>query len=575
MVAGTLHPASFQWIGAALCIVVGAIMLYQHRIAAQHDPWKSPQLLALKEQLRAAPTDESLRNEIRRLDLEFRQRYVRRLALDRTGGWLLIGGMAVMLLGARTAVRLAARPHLPQRKLDLRNPSTEWAAHSRWSVVAVGGVVCAVLATFALTTRSSLPDSAAGFDKLPGAQSGGNSTADLPSLAEFNANWPRFRGPDGGGVAVKGSWNFEFDKPSGMHVVWKSPLPASGYSSPILWANRVFISGGDSKERRVFCYDAAYGDLLWQRVVENVPGSPAQQPEIYEQPGFAASTMATDGRYAFVIFANGDLAAFTVDGQPVWSNNIGVPKNPYGHATSLAIWPGKLFVQLDQDEGARGGSRLLAFDCATGRPLWERARPVPASWASPIIVETGGKIQLITLGQPWIISYSAADGSELWRAELLDGEITPSPIFSSGLVVAINPSGSLVAIRPDGNGDVTKSHLAWATEDIMPDVTSPVSNGELIFTVTTTGGLTCFDLKDGKRLWDRNLEMEVQASPGIAGGRLLLTGTKGELVVVEAAREFREVGRTRLDDVFYASPAFVDGRMYLRGTTNLWCLGER
>jgi outer membrane protein assembly factor BamB len=114
--------------------------------------------------------------------------------------------------------------------------------------------------------------------------------------------------------------------------------------------------------------------------------------------------------------------------------------------------------------------------------------------------------------------------------------------------------------------------VAWSSEEPAPDVTSPASNGELVFTVLSTGSLRCFDLKDGKLIWEHDLEMEVQASPALAGHQLLLLSTKGHAVLIEAAREFKETGRLQLEDAFYASPALVNGKVYLRGATNLWCL---
>jgi outer membrane protein assembly factor BamB len=555
------------WVAAIFCVLVGTAMLYQHSVAAERDPWKSPQLLALKEKLRAAPADEPLRAEIRRLDLEFRQRYFRRLSLDHTGAWLLVGGLAGLLLAARTGVQLAAQPHRPRRKTAGPQAGIQLVARSRWSVAGLGALVIASLAALAFTARSPLPDSAAELDKLLGRGTVGAETVNLPTLAEFAANWPRFRGFDGGG-AIKSEMDLSLD------VLWKSPIPALGFNSPIVWSNRVFVSGGDESKREVFCYDATDGKLLWQRAVENVPGSPAQPPEIPDMTGYAAPTMATDGYRVFVMFANGDLAAFNFEGSLAWAKNLGVPKNMYGHASSLAVWPGKLIVQFDQDEGAPGGSKLLALDCATGRQLWERGKPTHGSWATPIIVEAAGQTQIITLALPFAMSHSLADGNELWRAELMEGEITPSPNFVRGNVIIVNPGGKLVALRPDGSGDVTKSHIAWTAEDNIPDVTSPVGNGELIFTITSSGLLTCFDAKDGKKVWEKDLELEVQSSPAIAGKQLLLLGTKGDVVVVEVGRAFKELGRSKLEDAFHASPAFANGKVYLRGATTLFGLGK-
>ncbi len=558
-------------IAATFCLLVSCYLLYQHALASERDPWKSPQLLGLKENLRTAPTDEAVKQEIRRLDLEFRQRYSRRLDLARTGGWLLVGGMAVMLLAAKQTAKLQALPWLPKLKSAAPGEVRKISAQARWSVAGVGVVTLASLLAVAFTGRSPLPNTMAELDKLLGKSAANEAVASVASPAEFQANWPQFRGPSGGGVTTN---EFGFDAKS-VGVIWKSPIPAPGFNSPVVWSNRVFISGGDAAKREVLCFDAVDGKLLWQRAVENIPGSPATLPEIPESTGSAAPTMATDGRHAFVMFANGDLAAFNFDGALSWAKHLGVPKNMYGHASSLAIAPGKLIVQLDQDEGAPGGSKLLAFDCATGRELWQRPKPTHGSWASPIIITPAGKPQVITLALPFVMSHSLADGGELWRAELMSGEVAPSPIFAGGLIIAVVPSGELIGLRADGAGDVTKSHVAWTANDNIPDITSPVSNGELIFTVTTMGGLACFDVATGKLIWQKDLEFEVQASPVIAGRQLILVGTKGELLSAQVGREFQELTRTRLEDSFHASPAFADGRMFLRGATNLWCLGAR
>lgn len=565
--AGALLRAA--WVAAAFCLLICAAMLYQHRVAAERDPWKAPQLLALKEKLRAAPAEESLRNEIRQLDLEFRQRYFRRLALNVTGGWLLVAGVGALLVAARSANRLTQLPPKPQRRTDAQSLALQAASRARWSVAGVGVVVVTGLLALAFTSESPLPDRAADLNKL--LSGGEDAAADLPSLAEFQAAWPCFRGASGG--AAKSDSTLSFDGTPNGNVVWQSPVPALGFNSPVVWSNRVFISGGDVKKREVFCYDAGDGKLLWQRAVANVPGSPATLPEIPDATGYAASTMATDGRRAFVLFANGDLAAFKFDGALVWAKSLGVPKNMYGHASSLAIWPGKLVVQLDQDEGAPGGSKLLAFDGATGRLLWDRPKPTHGSWASPIIFEAAGKTQIITLALPFVMSHALADGSELWRAELMEGEITPSPIFAAGVVMGVSPGSKFFALRPDGAGDVTQSHVAWTAEDNIPDVTSPVSNGELVFTVTSGGVVTCFDMKDGKMVWQKELELEVQSSPAVLGDRLFVLSTKGDAVLVAAGREFKELSRAQFADTFHASPAYANGRVYLRGATNLWCLG--
>ena len=202
-----------------------------------------------------------------------------------------------------------------------------------------------------------------------------------------------------------------------------------------------------------------------------------------------------------------------------------------------------------------------------------RSRPVPASWATPIIIEAAGQRQIITVANPWVIAYTLAGGNELWRAQLLENEVVPSPVFAGGFVLLVSPGAKLMALRPDGTGDVTKTGVAWATEENVPDIASPVGIGELVFTVTSGGVATCFGANDGKKIWETNLDTEVQASPGILGDRLFILGEHGALVTLQAGRELHEMGRTQLPDKFDASPAFANGHVFLRGVTNLYCLG--
>jgi outer membrane protein assembly factor BamB len=567
--ASPLHRALMLTAGVAgvFCVLVCGVMVYQHFTAATNDPWKSPQLLALKEKLAAEPKNEALQREIRQLDLKFRQKFRHRLALDKTGGWLLLGGVLVLVLAAGEAAALSKRLPLPQPKPDAGEQAVKLASRARWSLAGVGLAVAGSLLIVRLAHTSVLPASQTAWQKLlgpPDAQA--TPVEDAPSLAEFQTNWPRFRGWDGSGVSVAGS-----NAVTG--IVWHSAIPAPGHSSPIVWGDRAFISGGTTNRREVFCYNASSGALLWQRAIENVPGSPAKVAEAPEDTGYAAPTMATDGRRVYAIFVNGDLGALNFDGSVAWTKYLGPLKNSYGYATSLAVWGNILIIQLDQGDSSPAGSKLISLQGASGQVLWERDRPVPSSWATPIIIEAAGKTQIITLANPWVIAYTLGDGNELWRAQLLENEVVPSPVFAGGLVLLVSPSTRLLALRPDGAGDVTKTCVAWASEENVPDIASPVSNGELVFTVNSSGIATCFAASDGKKIWDKSLDTEVQASPGIMDGRLFILGEHGPLVTLQAAREFHELGRMELADHFVASPAFAGGHVFLRGMTNLYCLG--
>lgn len=393
--------------------------------------------------------------------------------------------------------------------------------------------------------------------------------ADLPSADEYRANWPRFRGPDGGGVCAK------CESPANPSVVWKSEVPVEGFSSPIVWGTRIFLAGGDENQRVVMCFETASGKLIWQSAVPKTEGSPDDKPQVPDQCGMAAATPATDGRHVFAMYANGDIAAFNFDGSIAWAKHLGVPVNGYGHAASLLTWQDRVIVPFDQGDVDEKLSKLIALDGTTGAEAWKQSRPVGASWATPIGFEAAGRAQIVTLGMPWVISYAPKDGSELWRAECLDGEITPSPIFAGGTLFVVSPSNKLQSMRPDGTGDVTKTHLGWIAEDGIPDVTSPVSNGELVFLIDNGGVLSCYDAKTGRKQWQQDLEGECNASPSIAGSHVVIFMKSGTLITVEAARQFKEVSRFKLEEDVYASPAFAQNHLIVRGLKHLFCLGAR
>ena len=572
------------WMAGVFSVLVGLTMVYARLTVRAEDPLKSPQLRELKEKLRQNPADEQVKQRIRQLDLQLRQRYFRELTQMGSGVYLLLGGVAVFVIAMKQYARYRRQLPMPKPRGDNSDEATRSATRARWSVAASGAAIGACLFALSLGLGAALPKGLAEAEKQLGAAestTGGDApqanqpkVADAASPQELLQNWPRFRGPNGGGIATPTNVPAEWDSKTGAGIAWKVASPSRGFGSPIVWGDRVYMSGGDARQREVLCVDGKSGQVLWRLPIANVPGAPAKPAEVPESTGYAAPTMATDGRRLYVIYANGDCAAVTMDGKLIWSKSFGPLNNPYGHATSLTTWNDQLILQLDQGDAEEGKSKLYALDGRTGQVTWQRPRKVGASWATPIVIEAAGKPQIITLAVPHVISYSATDGSELWRVECLNGEITPSPVFAGGLVIVASPSEKLLAIRPDGQGDVTKTKVAWASEENVPDVTSPLSNGDLVFTLTTSGMLTCLDAKDGKKLWDHDYDMEFHASPSLAGNRLYLFSQKGEAFVVEAAREFKEVFHTQMADGFHASPAFAPERIYLRGVTNLWCVGK-
>jgi len=399
--------------------------------------------------------------------------------------------------------------------------------------------------------------------------------ADLPPPEQYRANWPRFRGPEGAGVYASGDVPVTCNGETGENIAWKVDVPMEGFSSPIVWGDQIFLSGSHETRCEVMSFDVVTGRLQWRERVTKMINGADPMPKAPEGSGMAAGTLATDGRRVYAMFADGKLEALDFAGKELWFHGLGTPKNIYGHATSLLTWRDDLIVQLDQGEAGDELSKLYALDGATGKVLWEKPRPVGASWATPIIVEAAGKPQLITLGMPWVIAYAPNDGAEIWRAECLDGEVTPSPIFAGGTLFVVSPTSKLQAIRPDGQGEVTNTPLGWVGEDGIPDITSPVSNGELVFVLDSSGVLTCYDAKTGRKQWDNDFSEECKASPSIAGNKVYVVTRKGTLIVVDAARQFKELARSSLGEEVFASPAFAPHKIIVRGLKHLFCIGDK
>jgi outer membrane protein assembly factor BamB len=587
----TSHPASspaaprpVRWLDFArsgsvvaglFSAVVGLVLLVNHFIVPSDDPVKSVALAEAKDTLRANPTDESLKQAVRELDLQARRAYFRHLQINLAGAWLLVAGAGFFVFSARRVRAAVEKPHLPKLQAEVTKHQTHATQIGRWAVASSGAALLVTMLALSAGHNSRLPANQPELESLLA----GDTPAVRVDVAGFLAgqwtNWPFFRGPLGTGIAFTTNAPLSWNAATGEGVLWKSPVPAPGFSSPIVWGERVFLAGGDEKNREVMCFDAGTGALLWRKNVPPPATGPLELPEAPEFTGYAACTPATDGTRVFASFGSGELVALDFNGNVVWMRQFGPLVNMYGHSTSLLVWQDRLIVLVDQGEAEAGKSRLYALDTATGREVWQQRRPVGASWATPITIEHAGRTQLITLGDPWLIAYDVERGAELWRADCLGADVAPSPVFAGGYVLAVSPHRHLAAVRPDGQDDVTQTHIAWESPDGSTDITSPVCAGDLVFSVSTEGLLTCLDIATGKLVWEKDLEGQMNASPTLVGDRLYFISLKGQSLVLAAAREHQELARGDLGEPVFASPAFVGERVFVRGTKNLFCLGEK
>jgi outer membrane protein assembly factor BamB len=555
----------------ALCVLIVA----DYARLKSADPLNSRALQALRVRFQQDPADDALKEEIRTLDLLARRTYFTRTWQVRAGGILLLASTAACLLAWKT---LLARRRLPPMPGACPGGDDRWAAAARsrrW--LAGAGLFLALLCVgLAFLDRSRLAATGA---QAPGAhgETAGTATAahapaDTPPATPTGLpaeplplHWPGFRGPGGNGHApADADPPIAWDVAAGSGVLWKVELPLPGFNSPVVAGNRVFLTGASAAVRELFCYDADSGALLWRQPLRGIRGSPAAPPEVTDDTGYAAPSVATDGRRVFALFANGDLAAFTVEGAPLWAQNLGTPQNHYGHSSSLVADLTRLYVQYDHG----GGSRVLALHTDSGRVAWSRHRAVETSWASPILVHTGARRELVLNAAPQVVSYDPDSGEEFWALECMGGEVAPAPAYDDGLVFVANQYARLAAIET-GNGT-----LLWDQYDLsLPDVASPLAVDGLLFLAASDGIVTCLDARGGTVHWTQEFPKGFYASPVLAGGRVYATDMGGTVHIFRAAAAYEAVGTAAVGESVVATPAPVGRRLYVRGSRHLFCFG--
>ncbi len=383
-------------------------------------------------------------------------------------------------------------------------------------------------------------------------------------LTEVRKNHNAFRGPLSQGVSFSKNIPTEWDGTTGANILWKTTIPKKGFNSPIIWGDKIFLAGADAASREVYCFNRNDGKLLWTGVADNIQGSPSTLPKVTEDTGLSAPTLTTDGKRVYAIFATGDVIAFDMNGKRVWARNLGVPDNHYGHSSSLVTWDNKLFIQYDTNKGGK----LIALDVATGNTVWETVRKSKISWASPVLAEVDGKYQIILTADPIVAGYDEETGKELWSVDCMMGEVGPSVAYSDGIVVAANEYARMVAI------DIRTHKILWENDEYLPEASSPVAYNGLLFIATSYGVFVCYDLKTGEKYWEHDFGTTIYSSPTIADGKVFLMDNEGTMRIYEVGKEMKLIGENSLGEKSGPTPAFADGRIYLRGANDLYCIGK-
>jgi outer membrane protein assembly factor BamB len=586
-----------------------AVLLIANFIQTKlNNPIENKTIPALVKRLNENPSDESLKAEIRAFDLMARKAYFTSQWQLRTGAYLMFLGLIISILAVRYI--LATKSKL--NEIDPANEAKglDKLVAQKWVIyVGSGLVVIAVVSGF-LASNSlneyNVDENGLASNEQPAAQSPNTANTEqapaateqatqetavsvtesetattaqpaateapaeakpvaLPTTAQLKANYPFFRGPFGDGVAFQKNTPTDWNGAAGKNIVWKVKVPKSGFSSPIIWGDKLFVTGADAQARMVYCYDKNSGKLLWEAAADNIQGSPSAMPKVTADTGLAAPTMATDGNAVFAIFATGDVLALDMSGKRLWARNIGVPDNHYGHGSSLIVYKDKLLIQIDTNRAGK----LLALDTQTGNTTWETLRNSKISWSSPILVNTGSRTELILTTNPNVNGYDPQTGKELWNIACLSGEVGPSAGYADGMVFAANEYAKLVGIKIGGG----TPEIAWEADEFLPEVSSPLAVNGMLYVATSYGVLACYDSKSGEKLWSQEYGGSFYASPVYADGKVYITDMTGKTYIVKATRDYQLIGTPEIGEKAVCSPIFQDGKVYLRGMNNLYCIG--
>jgi outer membrane protein assembly factor BamB len=408
-------------------------------------------------------------------------------------------------------------------------------------------------------------------------------------------NWPAWRGPRGDGSSLEKNLPEHWNGPRGENIAWKVEIPGQGHASPIIWEDRIFLVScrEETEDRLLICLDRATGRMLWERVVLHAPLERKNTLNSY-----ASSTPATDGKLVYVTFFQSDpkapvnttgtkyvnqaaspgwmvVAAYDFDGNRHWLVRPGVFNSTHGFCSPPVLFQDLVIVNGDHD----GDAYLAALKCSTGETVWKVPRKHRLrSYCPPLVRAIGGRTQMVLSGGGCVASYDPRDGKQLWVIEGPTEQYVASLVGNENLLfmTAGFPTFHLLAIRPDGSGDVTNTHVVWRTTQNCAYVPSPImaGGGKYLLVVADGGIASCFEAQTGERYWKERIGPHFSASPVEADGRVFFLSDAGVTAIIRPGPQFSLLAKNDLGENCRASPAISHGRIYLRGENHLYCVGS-
>jgi len=408
----------------------------------------------------------------------------------------------------------------------------------------------------------------------------------LATLALQAQNWPQWRGPDANGIAEEGNYPATFSLPD--NLIWKAKLPGAGGSTPLVWEDRIILTSGigesDEGEDGVLCYDWS-GNLVWQvKLGRQIPGK-------HPRGSGSSPSAITDGERIFVLFKTTTMAALDFEGNVLWKTNL---QDTYGEitfwwdfGTSPVLANGNVVVAIQHEEE----SYLLALDQATGKQAWKVDRTYECSpesaqsYTTPLVAREGNKTTIIVWGADHLTGHDAKTGGMVWSYSGFNPEnkqywrTIASPVISEGIAVVPYGRGRFLAgMKINIEGNMTENDWLWGVSGIGTDVATPVVSKGKVFILGFGGKLWCLDILTGEELWQTKLpdvKGMFYSSPTLAGNMLYMCSDEGSFYVCEVSAEgIKTLTAIQFEDNFVATPVLVQDKLLIRGTKNLYCIGQ-
>lgn len=397
----------------------------------------------------------------------------------------------------------------------------------------------------------------------------------LCSLSTARGNWPEFRGPQGEGHAAEAQIPTAIDA---SVVQWEIDLPGKAWSSPVVWENQVWLTNAnvDGSELSVVCVDRRSGEIIHNKVLFR----DADPPFCYPANSYASSTPVIEAGRLYVHFgATLTACVDTATCEVLWQRTDLECDHHRGAAASPVLHQDRLLIALDGFDV----QYVVALEKTTGKTLWKQDRQIDyetdngdqmKAYSTGTVLRAGQQEMFISPSAMATIAYDPTDGRMLWKVYHKGMNASGRMPFDGQRVFITNGSGSIVAVRIDGSGDVTASHVDWSNGKSVAKKASPLLVDDLLYMTTDDGLLSCRDSESGEIIWIKRIAREFAASPLLAGGKIYCFSTEGKIITVQPGREAEVLAETTLGDGFMATPAIIDNQIILRSKSKLYICGS-